>query len=105
MNKQFKDFYFSRGNVIKNISGTIRTFSPIKSKYVIGKLRSGRAIALTYKRNGYCLTMKSHKAILEEVKQLNLKKPVIIYGSVNAGPNGSQSYVFEQLQENIGYKD
>lgn len=76
-----------------------------KAKYVVGQDKDGNAIALVWdplksSEQGY-LTMKIHREILEEVKALKLKKPVFIYGSVNAGPNGSASYNFRQIPDEI----
>jgi adenine-specific DNA-methyltransferase len=76
-----------------------------KSKYVIGRDSNNNAIALVWDpkkgaERGH-LTMKIHKEILNEVKALKLKKPVFIYGSVNAGPNGSPSYSFRQIPDEI----
>lgn len=76
-----------------------------KSKYVIGKDVNGNAIALVWDpekgvSRGH-LTMKVHKEILKEVKLLKLNKPVYIYASVNAGPNGSPSYMFRQIPDEI----
>lgn len=76
-----------------------------KVKHIIGCDARGNAIALVWDpskgdASGH-LTMKIHREILAEVKALKLKKPVIIYGSVNAGPNGSASYEFRQIPDEI----
>ena len=76
-----------------------------KIKHVIGKDINNNAIALVWDpdkgaERGH-LTMKIHKEILEEVKALKLNKPVFIYASVNAGPNGSPSYMFRQIPDEI----
>ena len=76
-----------------------------KLKYIIGRDAENRAIALIWDptKGAVCsnLTMKNHKEILTEVKSLGLKKPIFIYAAVNTGPNGSPSYVFRQIPEEI----
>ena len=82
---------------IKNYLVKSLKLKPIAGyKYVIGSYRN-KAVALTRGPNHY-LTMRIHREILEEAKSLNLKKPVKIFASVNAGPNGSNSYIIETLE-------
>lgn len=64
-----------------------------RSGYIIGRTKDYCAIALI---NGP-LTMEIHKKIMEDAKAFGLKRPVHIYATVNAGPNGSRSYDFHQF--------
>lgn len=75
------------------------------AKYVVGHDKDGKAIALVWDlgketEQGY-LTKEIYREIIEEVKAFKMKKPVFIYGSVNAGPNGSPSYNFMQIPDEI----
>jgi len=75
------------------------------AKYVVGQDKDGKAIALVWDLNrgneqGY-LTREIYREIMDEVKAFKMKKPVFIYGSVNAGPNGSSSYTFMQIPDEI----
>ena len=91
--------------ILTSHEGSVAIEETKKTKYVIGQTNDGRAIALVWDptkgaRRGH-LTMKNHKAILAEVKKLKLKKPVYIYAAINAGPNGSSSYRFRQIPDEI----
>lgn len=77
--------------------------TPVQGKWVIGKKADDTAIMNAWNMDnpkGY-LTMEIHKEMLEEAKSLGLKKPMVIWGLVNAGPNGSKSYVFEQFSDRL----
>jgi len=73
--------------------------------YVIGKTASGTAIALIWDisegEDHGVLTREKHLEIMKEAASYGLKKPVYIYGTVNAGPNGSPSYYFNQIPDEI----
>jgi adenine-specific DNA-methyltransferase len=75
------------------------------AKYVVGQDKDGKAIALVWDINKGteqgCLTREIYRDIMAEVKTFKMKKPVFIYGSVNAGPNGSPSYTFMQIPDEI----
>jgi adenine-specific DNA-methyltransferase len=92
--------------ILTSHEGSIAIDDAEKStKYIIGYDAHGRGIALVWDPakgdNGGHLTMKIHREILAEAKILKLKKPILIYGSVNAGPNGSTSYEFRQIPDEI----
>lgn len=63
------------------------------AKWVFGKNKKGEALILCKTDNDFHLTMAICKEMLEECKALGLKKPMHIWCSVNAGPNGSTSYI------------
>lgn len=79
--------------------------NPIKGKWIYGAhAKTNQAYACVLNKHnpeGY-LTMTIHKEILEEATQLGLEKPMVIYGMVNAGPNGSKSYIFESIIDEYG---
>lgn len=73
---------------------------------IIGKTSAGNAIALVWnpasgEEHG-TLTLERHKKIIADSIALGLTtRPVYIYGTVNAGPNGSKTYSFHQIPDEI----
>lgn len=73
---------------------------------IIGKTAAGNAIALVWgstkdEEHGK-LTLERHKKIVSDADALGMTaRPIYIYGTVNAGPNGSKSYSFHQIPDEI----
>lgn len=84
---------------LRLIIETLSIQENLNGKWIIGKKHSGYAVAIVWNMEnpeGF-LTMDIHKEIMEEAKRFNVKRRITIWGTVNAGPNGSRSYKFEQI--------
>jgi hypothetical protein len=74
-------------------------------RYIIGETSTNYPIAVVWnpEEGDYAgtLTMAIHKEIIEESKSLGFDKHVIIYCTVNAGPNGSPSYIVRPFNDEL----
>ena len=73
--------------------------------YIIGKTLDGQGIALVWDpakgTESSKLTVPIYKEIMAEATRLGLTRPVFIYAAVNEGPNGSKSYTFQPIPDQI----
>lgn len=93
INPRVYKYYTSHEYVLSNHDNSFYEHAGERSGHIIGRTKDYCAIALV---NGP-LTMEIHKEIMEDAKAFWLGRPVHIYATVNAGPNGSKSYVFHQF--------
>lgn len=71
------------------------------AKYLIGRTKAGEGIALVWDNGRGSLTSPILEEIKSEAAKFGLRLPVYVYALVNQGPNGSDSYIFQQVPDAV----
>ena len=79
------------------------------ANHIVGRTANGNAIVLVWDAtkgtDHNVLTMDVYKEVMAEAKRLGMpgskEVPVFIYGASNCGPNGSPTYTFHQIPDEI----
>ena len=88
-------YLFNEVDLLKRVS--------CQEKFLIGSTEDGYGLVLVWDESAGdeagVLTMELFSEILNAAKEVGItKRPIYIHATVNAGPNGSPSYVFNQMK-------